>query len=85
LYGVLDQAKLLNFFDEYRDERWAAGIKIRDTRDQEFKEMGDMEIYEREMPRDATPFGQQMQHFRNKVQERNDEIRELREERKRRR
>lgn len=75
LYGVIDQAKLLGFFDKFRDERYLEAVRIRDAKTQEFKELGDANTYERENPTDASPFGQYMQHMRQKVQTKNDERR----------
>ena len=75
LYGTMDQAKLLSFFDKFRDERWMEGIRIRDLKAQEYKEMGDRNIYERENPKDASPFGQHIEYLRSKSRERIDERR----------
>jgi hypothetical protein len=83
LYESMDILKFMGFFNKFRDDRWAEGIRIRDEQHEYYKSLGDPQSYERENPRDATPFGEQMAHFRNKVQIRNDEIKELRSERKR--
>lgn len=76
MYGTIDQSKLLSCFDKYRDERYDTWLKGRNEQHQEFKEMGDQNIYDRENPTDASPFGQYMNHFRDKIQTKNDERRE---------
>lgn len=73
LYEGVDQAKILSRFSDYRDERWEAGIKIRDAKVAEYKELGGVNTFERENPKDGSPFGQYMQHFRQKSMERKDE------------
>lgn len=76
LYEGFDQVKFMARFNTYRDERWAAGIEIRDKKHEDFKRLGDDNLFERENPRDASPFGQHMQHLRQKSQVRSDEIKE---------
>jgi len=76
LYESMDAVKFMHLFNRYRDERWEAGIKIRDEKHEEFKRMGDGNEYARKHVRDASPFGQYMEHLRNKVQAKNDEIKE---------
>lgn len=80
LYESMDIPKFLNLFGKYRDERWAEGIKIRDQKHEEYKNLGDKERSERPM----TAFDQHMADYTTKLQAKNDEIKLLRKERQKR-
>lgn len=82
LYEGMDIPKFMERFNKYRDERWEAGIRIRDERDSQLKGMGDADTFNRNNPTPDTAFGEQLLHYRNKVQQRNDEIELLRKENK---
>lgn len=79
LYESMDIPKFMNFFNQYRDERWAEGVKIRDEKDAEYKNLGDPERVGSKM----TALDEHLSSYTKKLQAKNDEIRELREERKR--
>lgn len=72
-YESMDSAKFMTFFNKYRDERWEEGIRLRDEKHEEYKKLGDSNDYNRNYVRDASPFGQYMEHLRNKTQARKDE------------
>lgn len=76
LYESIDQLKILSLFDKYRNERFDEMVKLRNKRDEEYKQMGDMNIYERENPKDASTLGMQLDHYRQKAQARSDEMKE---------
>lgn len=72
----MDIPKFMERFGIYRDERWAAGVKIRDEKHEEYKALGDSNHHERYNPRDTSSFGEMMQHYRTKAQVKRDENRE---------
>ncbi len=74
LYESMDSIKFMGFFNIFRDERWEEAKRIRDEKHEDFKKLGDPNLYERENPTDASPFGQHMQHLRQKTQARKDEV-----------
>lgn len=82
LYEGMDIPKFMERFNQYRDDRWTEGIRIRDERDAQYKGMGDLDTFNRSNPNPTTAFGEQLNHYRNKVQQRNDEIELLRKENK---
>lgn len=82
LYESMDSIKFMGFFNQYRDERWEAAIKIRDEKHEEYKKLGDQNIFDRENPTDASPFGQHMNHLRLKTQARKDELYETKKSRR---
>lgn len=51
LYEGIDQAKILERFSLYRDERWDAFLKIRNEQEDEFKRLGDDDLHERQIGR----------------------------------
>jgi len=73
LYEGIDIPKFMERFNQYRDERWDAGIELRDKRHEEYKSLGDRNVYERENPKDASTLGLQLEHFRKQSQIRTDE------------
>jgi len=73
LYESMDALKFMGFFNKFRDERFAAGVAIRDAKVEEYKSLGDANAFDRENPKDGSPFGQYMNHFRQKSQARSDE------------
>jgi hypothetical protein len=79
LYGSIDSVKFMRYFDDYRDERWSEGIRIRDEKDLQYKALGDPERTGGKM----TAFDEHLSQYTTKLQAKNDEIKELREERKR--
>jgi hypothetical protein len=76
MYEGIDQAKILDRFGKYRDERWQAGIDLRDARHQEYKDLGDSNHHDRYNPKDTSSFGQMMEHYKTKAQVGRDERRE---------
>jgi len=74
MFEGIDQLKFMLRFNKYRDDRWEAGIAIRDAKVEEYKRLGDSNDFERANPRDASSFGLQLEHFRQKSQERKDEL-----------
>lgn len=80
LYESMDIPKFMNFFNQFRDERWQEGIKIRDERHEEFKNLGDKERKGKPM----TAFDQHLSEYTTKLQAKNDEIKLLRQERNKR-
>lgn len=80
LYESMDIPKFMNLFGKYRDERWAEGIRIRDQKHEEYKNLGDKERSDRPM----TAFDQHMADYTTKLQAKNDEIKLLRKERQKR-
>lgn len=79
LYNAMDAPKLMGFLDKYRDERWEEGVRIRDAKHEEYKNLGDPERKGRKM----TAFEEHLSSYATKLQAKNDQIKELREERKR--
>lgn len=80
LYESMDIPKFMNLFGKYRDERWGEGIRLRDQKHEEYKNLGDKE---RE-GRPATAFDQHLSEYTTKLQAKNDEIKLLRKERQKR-
>lgn len=80
LYESMDIPKFMNLFGKYRDERWNEGIRIRDEKHEEYKNLGDKERTERPM----TAFDQHLADYTTKLEAKNDEIKLLRKERKKR-
>lgn len=79
LYGSIDSLKFMGFFNKFRDERWQEGIKIRDAKDTEYKNLGDPERQGRKM----NAFDEHLSKYTTELSAKKDEIRELRAERKR--
>lgn len=73
LFEGIDALKILERFNQYRDERWNEMIALRDAQIEHYKTLGDSNTYERENPRDASTLGLQLEHYRQKVQVRSDE------------
>lgn len=71
LYEGMDSAKFMERFNHYRDERWEEMRAIRDEKIEEWQRLGDTN--ERANKKDGSTFGLQMEHYRKKVQARNDE------------
>lgn len=80
LYESMDIPKFMNLFGKYRDERWEEGIKIRDAKHDEFKNLGDKERANSRL----TAFDEHLASYTTKLQAKNDEIKALRSERNRR-
>lgn len=78
LYESLDSIKFMDLFSKYRDERWQAGIKIRDEKDEYYKNLGPSRDNKK-----MTAFDSMLSEYATKIQAKNDEIKELKEERKR--
>ena len=76
LYEGIDGVKFMERFNQYRDERWQEMIALRDQREEEFKRLGDSNVYERHNPKDASTLGLQLEHYRQKTQARADEAKE---------
>lgn len=79
LYEGMDAVKFMHKFNQYRDERWEEAIRIRDEQHEQYKQEGGA----REA-RKLTTFENALSQYATKLQAKNDEIKELREERKRR-
>jgi hypothetical protein len=79
LYESMDLPKFMNLFGKYRDERWEEGARLRDEKHLEYKSMGDPQRIGSRM----TAFDEHLAAYTTKLQAKNDEIRELKEERKR--
>lgn len=79
LYESMDIPKFMNLFGKYRDERWEEGIKIRDAKHDEYKNLGDKERANSRL----TAFDQHLSEYTTKLQAKNDEIKALRAERNR--
>jgi hypothetical protein len=79
LYESLDVPKFMQFFEEYRQERFQAVIEWKENKHAEFKNLGDPE----RMGIKKTAFDEALANYSNKLRAKNDEIKELREERKR--
>jgi hypothetical protein len=76
MFEGIDQVKFMTRFNHYRDERWNAGIEIRDKKNEDFKRLGDDNYFERRNPKDTTAFGDMMEHYKTKAQIKRDEQRE---------
>lgn len=72
LYESIDVPKFMKLFGEYRDDRWDAGIKIRDSKHEEFKELGDNNFHERSNR--VSSIDEEMGKYRKKIQDKKDEI-----------
>lgn len=76
LYEGMDQVKFMARFNQYRDDRWDEGVRLRDAKHEEFKKLGDANDFERYNPKDTSAFGDMMKQYRTKTQIRRDEQRE---------
>jgi hypothetical protein len=76
MYGTIDQAKIMSWFDIYRDERFEAAKRIRDQQHEQYKLEANDNYYDRQNPTDSSPFGEHLKHFRQKSQQKWDELRE---------
>lgn len=83
LYESIDIPKFMSLFSKYRDERWEEGIRMRDKKHEEYKEMGDQQSFDRAYRKPDNAFDQHLHDFNTKLQAKNDEIKRLREENKR--
>lgn len=83
LFEGIDIPKFMERWNKYRDERWEEGVRLRDERHEQYKKLGDSEIFDRSYRKPETPFDEHMQSYTKKIQAKNDEIKELRAERKR--
>jgi hypothetical protein len=82
-YESLDVPKFMRMFNKYRDERWAEGVRIRDEKHDEYKSLGDRDVFDRSFRKPENSFQQELFNYNTRLQAKNDEIRALREERKR--
>lgn len=80
LYESLDVPKFMQFFEEYRNERYRTVMEWKENKHEEYKNLGDREVQGLK----TSALDQHLSEFTTKLQARNDEIKELREERKRR-
>lgn len=78
LYDSFDSVKFMRFFGQFRDERWSEGIRIRDERDLEYKNLGDPERVERK----NTAFDEHLSAFTTKLSAMKDELREAKKNKK---
>lgn len=79
LYEGIDIPKFMERFGKYRDERWAAGIKIRDEKELEYKQLG---YVERTGTKD-TALDEHLSSFTTKLSKMKDELHEQKNENKR--
>jgi len=78
LYDGIDTVKFMHKFNQFRDERWEEGIRIRDAKHEEYKNEGGARENKK-----MTAFDNLLQGYATKLQAKNDEIKALRAERKR--
>lgn len=83
LYESLDIPKFMTFYNKYRDERWEEGIKLRDQQTEYYKNLGADNLHDRKYRKPQTPFDEYLHSYNTRLQAKNDEIKQLREERKR--
>lgn len=83
LYESFDSIKFMHLFNQYRDKRWEEGIRIRDEKVDYHKSLGDADTFNRTFRKPETVFGQHLSEYNQKLQAKNDEIKALKEERKR--
>lgn len=74
----LSVPKFMNAFTQYREERWQAAIDLRDKKEQEFKELGDDNWFERNNR--VSSIDQELVDYRKKIQDRKDEAALLKKE-----
>lgn len=84
LYESLDIPKFMTFYNKFRDERWQEAWKLRHEKDEYFKSLGDSGLFDRKYSQPDTPFQEYLSSYNTRLQAKNDEIKALREERKRR-
>lgn len=78
MYESMDVPKFMQWFGEYRDKRWEAGVKIRDEKHEEFKRLGDDNYHER--ANRVSPIDEELLKYTQKRQEQKDEIALLKKE-----
>ena len=83
LYESFDAIKFMHLFNKYRDARWEEGVRIRDEKTEYYKSLGDANTFDRSFKKPESVFGQHLHDYNQKLQAKNDEIRALKEERKR--
>ena len=83
LYESFDAIKFMSLFGKFRDKRWEEGLRIRDEKVEYHKSLGDSDTFNRTFRKPESAFGQHLSEFNQKLQAKNDEIRALKEERKR--
>lgn len=79
LYESMDIPKFMTMFEKYREERWQEGIRIRDEKHLINKNLGDPERSTGKL----TAMDDHLKSYTTKLQAKNDEIKLLRQERKR--
>lgn len=79
LYESMDIIKFMGLFDKYRDDRWQEWVKFKEAEHIQFKTEGDPGRSEGK----RTALDEHLAAFTQKLQAKNDEIKELRAERKR--
>lgn len=81
LYEGIDQAKILERFNQYRDERWNEFVRLRNEKDgyfmvngewEKIDTSGDNNHYERNNR--MSPLGEEMAAHRKKIEQKKDEI-----------
>lgn len=85
LYESLDIPKFMTFYNKYRDERWSEAWKLRQQKDDYFKKLGGDDLFDRMHRKPETPFEEYLQSYNTRIQAKNDEIKALREENRRKR
>jgi hypothetical protein len=71
-YEGIDQVKFMVRFNEYRDERFSEAVRLKEEKHEEFKRLGDDNSFERNNR--TSPFGEEALKYRQKIQERKDEV-----------
>lgn len=79
MYESMDMAKFMKLFNEYRDERWKEWVNFKEAEHIQFKTMGAVE----RTGSNKTPLDEHLAAYAHKLQVKNDELKELRAERKR--
>lgn len=78
-YESMDIPKFMRMFEIYRQERWSQWIKYNEDRHEQFKAIDRLEVQSNK----NSPLGELLADYSNKLSAKNDEIKSLRQERKR--
>lgn len=78
-YESMDIPKFMRVFEIYRQERWSQWIKFKEDEHEQYKSFDRLNLE----PSKGTVLGELLNDYSKKMQAKNDEIRELRAERKR--
>jgi hypothetical protein len=80
LYEGMDIPKFMGMFNQYRDERWNEGIRIRDEKVLEYKQLGDQErtCQPNPLADHMTDFAGRIGDLKEKLREKSDQVKYLR-------